>query len=96
MTQKILKSVAILIVCWCVGFVGALVVSDAVGYFCQSRSTYKTPWYDARWHKQPVTHIFLSSRESTIYWTSNVCGQPWKVKETKVGDKVFWTVIEKR
>lgn len=73
-----------------------VVTNDAVEHFQILKGDYKTPWYDARWWKQPFTHFALDGKVENIYWTSNAVGQPWRVKETTVEDKTFWTIIEKR
>ena|SRR6266404_1638850 len=72
-----------------IGIVG----SDFIAYQSIMEGDYKTPWYNPSWLSQPYTNLRLSQYKSTYSVTTNDAGnQMWIVKETKVGDKKFWTV----
>ena len=68
-------------------------VKDFVNYQSIMERSHKTPWYDKSWVRQPYTNFRLSRYPSTYYITTNgIKSQMWVVKETKVGNKDFWTV----
>lgn len=69
-------------------------LDDAMGILTIRESTYTTPWYDARWWKQPVTHIMLSFYRDEDKLATNAVGDLWLVREIQVGDKTYWTRLK--
>lgn len=83
-------------------FPGTLVLSvticsvDAYVFYKTVNGHYKTPWYSPDWWDAPYTNARLSLMPSTEYWTTNAMGsEKWLVRETKVGDVVFWTTLRR-
>jgi hypothetical protein len=82
----------------CLGLV-LILMSDVISFVSIQRGDYKTPWYDARFRKDPVTHAVLWFCPSERKVCTNVVGDLWLVKETKVGEKTYWTrlaILEKK
>ena len=92
-----LQTVAAIIALALVMFSSLVIAQDALEYFQTIKGKYQTPWYDNRWWKQPFTHFALACGGTDhIYWTTNDIGnQRWRVTETTVGGKTFWTITER-
>lgn len=61
---------------------------------------YKTPWYDTSYIKEPYTNLkfaFVDKESQNTTWLLNsIRTEAWLVKTTQVGDKTFWTIIERK
>ena len=78
------------------GFEICNTIDDAITYHDIKSSTYQTPWHSNSWIKQPYTEFKLLGMASNIYWTINYTGsQRWLVKDTYIGYKVYWTILER-
>jgi len=75
--------------------VGLIPVIDAVEFHAIQRGTYTTPWYDARWWKQPYTNARVMMAGHTERWTKNAVGDDWLVRESNIDGKQWWTVLKK-
>jgi hypothetical protein len=66
-------------------------------YKILNSNTYFTPWYSTNWVLEPYTNfqMYLNREHSRVYETKSATGVPWVCKETKIGDKKFWTILEK-
>lgn len=59
--------------------------------------SYRTPWYDARWWRNPYIALRVAMSDSTTEtWRKNVTGEHWLVRETVIEDKTWWTRVEER
>jgi hypothetical protein len=80
-----------------VGFELCNIIEDVIDYHECKSSTYQTPWHSDSWIKQPYTEFKLWGMSNNIYWTKNyIRSQNWLVKDTYIGDKVYWTILERR
>ncbi|MCK9435330.1 MAG: hypothetical protein M0R32_11115 [Candidatus Cloacimonetes bacterium] len=70
-------------------------IIDAVQFHSIQRGSYETPWYDARWWKNPYTILRVFMAESNEHWTKNAVGDDWYVRETVINEKEWWTVLKK-
>lgn len=61
---------------------------------------YKTPWYDSSYIKEPYTNLkfaFVDKESQNTTWLLNsIRTEAWLVQTTQVGDKTFWTIIERK
>jgi len=93
-----LKEFIILIIFMIIVIYCVIIVCDDVIPFHKSLNNkyYITPWYSTNIFKQPYTNfrIFLSRKNTINYKTTNGVGDIWFCKETKIGNVVFWTIIE--
>lgn len=75
---------------------GVLVTAmDAIKFHDIQRGTYTTPWYDARWWRQPYTNARVRGAGYKDRWTKNVVGDDWLVREANIDGKQWWTVLIK-
>lgn len=58
-------------------------------------SSYKTPWFDNDYLKEPYTTFMLRDAKNKEYWTKNVVGDDWYVRDVYYKDSVFWTILKK-
>ena len=73
-----------------------VVINDAVTYYDIKTSTYTTPWHSNNWLKEPYTEFKLLGMASNTHWPENAShSQRWLVKDTYVGDKVYWTILKR-
>jgi hypothetical protein len=77
----------------CIGLILSLVFGT-IDFVSIQRGEYKTPWYDASFRKDPVTHAVLWFYPSETKVATNAVGHLWLVKETTVGDKTYWTRLK--
>jgi hypothetical protein len=76
--------------------IGALLADAAAFHFGMSGS-YKTPYYENSWFKSPYTMARLSMLRHKDQWQHNaIKTQVWLVRTVQLGDKEFWTVLERR
>lgn len=80
-------------IAFCVAFVSGWLTSSAILYHRIMSSTYTTPWYDARWWKNPYLTFRLSGQPTVERWSRTADGNPALIREVTVGDKTFWTII---
>lgn len=74
-----------------------ILVLDAITFVECVNQEYETPWYNANVLKAPVTHAALMFGDTTYQWAVDGTGQTqWLVKETKFGDKRFWTRLQSK
>lgn len=71
---------------------GIVVILDRVEFQRCIDNEYSTPWYNNNPIKSPYTYFMLSQIKPTYHLSTNSVGDIWIVKETKVGDKTFWTI----
>ena len=81
------------------GFIASILlfIMNGVGNFCEYQhiinDSYTTPWYNSSWFVEPYTNFRLSQNKSHYKIKTNAVGnQMWIVKETKIGNKEFWTI----
>lgn len=72
---------------------------DYVDFQNALTSQYKTPWY-SNTMVHPYTTIrlkFADEQDIHEYWTKNAIGsEEWHVRDVKVGDTTFWTLLERK
>ena len=78
-----------------VSLVSIRVIGDMYDYHSLMKSNYETPWFSNSWLQDPYTMYMLSGSNSRVYWTKNVVGDDWYVKEITHKNKKFWTVLKK-
>ncbi len=80
-------------------FTSILTIKDFVSFQERTSAQYKTPWYTNSFMKEPYTTVRLSLADKPNvkeYWTKNAIGsQDWFVREVKVGETTFWTLLER-
>lgn len=92
MNKPLLRSIGLMALGCCLALFAITVMDDFYEYHSIMGGTYNTPWYSESILKQPYTNLRLAFHHSEFKVETNACGsQIWVVKETKVGDKNFWT-----
>lgn len=72
-------------------------LADAAAFHFGMNGSYKTPYYENSWFKSPYTMARLSMLPHQDQWQHNaVKTQVWLVRTVQLGDKEFWTVLERR
>lgn len=76
-----------------------ITAKDFINFQEITSKQYKTPWYDNSVMKEPYTTVRLALADKSNvkeYWTKNAIGsENWYVREVKVGETEFWTIIER-
>lgn len=98
-TKHELKNAVILIAVALFIFSFIIVAKDFINFQELTSKQYKTPWYDNSVMKEPYTTVRLALADNSNvkeYWTKNAIGsQKWFVREVKVGETEFWTILER-
>jgi ABC-type microcin C transport system permease subunit YejE len=93
------KNTLALIVVALLIFTSIITIKDFVTFQNITSAQYKTPWYTNSFMKEPYTTVRLSLADKVNvkeYWTKNAIGsQDWFVREVKVGETTFWTLLER-
>lgn len=76
-------------------FVLLTISRDVESYNSIMSNGYETPWYDNSWIKQPYTSLRLMNSPYKDYWTKNVVGDDWYVRDVKHHGKEFWTILKR-
>ena len=74
-------------------FIAICIVDLCVLVDCRISGS-KNCWYNPSVLKTPITHLYLACHKGKTYLTHNVVGDTWKVRDTQVGEQVFWTRLE--
>ena len=80
---------------FCLTFAATWFFCDLYSFISLSRGDYKTPWYSQNVLREPATNFMLMFYPSRKVHTHNVVGEPWLIRETSVGDVVFWTLLKR-
>lgn len=72
-------------------------LADAAAFHLRMSGWYKTPYYENNWFKSPYTMARLALLPHKDQWQHNaIKSQVWLVRTVQLGDKEFWTVLERR
>lgn len=97
-TENVVKHDLAIVAIAIVLFFAFIFLKDFVNFQTVTNAQYKTPWYTND-YKEPYTTIRLSLADKSNvkeYWTKNAIGsEDWFVREVKVGETTFWTILER-
>lgn len=89
--KKTLLSISLIFV----GIYSIIFINDFIEFKRIMKNNYNTPYHENSLMYEPYTYIKTKFADNKIYWTENAVGDKWLVKDSKINDKVFWTILEK-
>jgi hypothetical protein len=91
------KIIVVFILIFCL--IALIFFNDFKSFQTITANSYKTPWY-ANDYTEPYTSLRLAIADKSDvseYWTPNAIGsENWLVREVKINEHVFWTILEKQ